>query len=86
MNPKFGIKILQILQGQSVGFHFFISRLKPSRDFLFQISEGICSQIFGSKYDADSVPLVGFTMNYHELDLQKIGKYVLDYNGNCFFV
>ena len=53
MNPKFGIKILQILQAQSVGFHFLISRLRPSRDFLFRISEGICSQIFGPKYDAD---------------------------------
>ena len=57
INPKFGIKILQILQGQSVGFHFLISRLKPSRDFLFRISENICFQNFGPKYDADSVPL-----------------------------
>ena len=53
MNAKFGIKILQILQGQSVGFHYLISRLKPSKEFLFRISEGICSQIFGPKYDAD---------------------------------
>ena len=57
MNPKFGIKNLQILQRQSVGFHFLISRLKPSRDFLFRLSEGICFQIFGPSYDADSVPL-----------------------------
>ena len=57
MNPKFGIKNLQILQRQSVGFHFLISRLKPSRDFLFRLSEGICFQIFGPNYDADSVPL-----------------------------
>ena len=51
------MKILQILQGQSVGFHFLISHLKLSKDFLFLISKGICSQIFGPKYDADSVPL-----------------------------
>ena len=51
------MKILQILQGQSAVFHFLISRLKPSRDLLFWISEGICSQIFGTKYDAGSVPL-----------------------------
>ena len=37
--------------------HFLISYLKPSRDFLFQISERICFQIFDPKYDADSVPL-----------------------------
>ena len=57
MNPKFGIKISQILQGQFVGFPFLISRLKPSRDVLFQISDGIWLQIFGPKYDADPVPL-----------------------------
>ena len=59
INPKFGIKILQILQGQFVGLHFLISLslLKPSRDFLFRISEGICFQRFGPKYDADSIPL-----------------------------
>ena len=28
-NNKFGIKISQILQGQSVGFYFLISYLKP---------------------------------------------------------
>ena len=58
MNPKFGIKILQILQGQSASFHFLISHLEPSRDFLFPISKGICSQIFCPKYDADSAPLL----------------------------
>ena len=80
MNPKFGIKILQILQGHSVGFHFLISGLKPPRDFLFWISEGTCFQICGPKYDTDLVPF----KNY-ELDLQKIVKYALDYNGSCFF-
>ena len=80
MNPKFGIKILQILQGHSVGFHFLISGLKPPRDFLFWISEGTCFQTCGPKYDTDLVPF----KNY-ELDLQKIVKYALDYNGSCFF-
>ena len=42
---------------KNIGFHFLISRLKPSRDILFLISEGICFQIFGPKYDTDSVPL-----------------------------
>ena len=62
MNPKFGIKILQILQGQSVGFHFLISCLKLSGDFLFRTSEGISFQIFGPKYDADSVLLFHYLL------------------------
>ena len=45
--PKFGTKVLQILYGQ--GFHFLFSVLKPSREYLFLIAAGICSQIFGPK-------------------------------------
>ena len=79
MNPKFGIKILQILQGQSVGFHFLISHLKLSKDFLFRISEDICFQIFGP-----NTMLIQYHYKHYELDFQKM--YALDYNGNCFFV
>ena len=56
IKPKFSTNTLQILQGQSIGFHFLISCLKPSRNMLL-ISEGICSQIFGLKYETDPVPL-----------------------------
>ena len=46
-----------MLRGHLTGFHFLISVLKPSKDFLFLISAVICSQIFDLKYDADSVRL-----------------------------
>ena len=66
------MKILQILQGQSVFSYLLISRLKPSRDFLFRISEDMM--------------LTQYHYKYYELDFQKIVKYALAYNGNCFFV
>ena len=50
------LKVLQILQGQFRGFHFLISFLDPTRESFFFISVGICSQIFGPKYEADSLP------------------------------
>ena len=49
IKPKLGTNVLQILHGQSTGFHFLISLLKLSRDSLFLISAGICSQIFGPR-------------------------------------
>ena len=52
MKPKFGIKILQILQGQSVSFHFLISHLEPSRDFLFPFQK-----VFAPKYLAQNTML-----------------------------
>ena len=57
VNPKSGTNVRQILHGHSAGFHFLFSLLNPSRDSLFLISAGFCSQIFGPKFDADSVPL-----------------------------
>ena len=54
IKPKLGTNVLQILHGYSTGFHFLISHLETS---LFLISAGICSQIFSSAHDADSVPL-----------------------------
>ena len=57
IKPKFGIKTLQILQGQFAGIHFLISFLKLLRDLILLILEGICSQILDPKYDADSLPL-----------------------------
>ena len=47
---------MQNLQGQLRGFHFRISFLNPTR-VLFFISVGTCSQILGSKYEADSLQL-----------------------------
>ena len=44
IKPKLGTNVLQILHGQSTGFHFLISLLKLSRDSLFLISAGICSR------------------------------------------
>ena len=55
--PKFGMKILQILQGQFTGFDFLISFLNRAREFFVLISVGICSHILYPKYDADSLPL-----------------------------
>ena len=50
-------KVLQILQGQFKGFHFLISFLNPTRESLFFISVGICSQFLGPRYEADSLLL-----------------------------
>ena len=50
-------KVLQILPGHSVGFHFFISFLKLLKESLFLILASIFSEILGPKEDADSVPL-----------------------------
>ena len=57
VNPKSGTNVRQILHGHLAGFHFLFSLLNPSRDSLFLISAGFCSQIFDPKFDADSVLL-----------------------------
>ena len=44
MNPKFGINNLQILQGQSAGFHFLISRLNLQGTSYFEFQK-----VFASK-------------------------------------
>ena len=40
---------LQILHGQSVGFHIFIAFLNPDKVSISQITVGISSQSLGSK-------------------------------------
>ena len=47
----------QSLQGHFSGFHCFIKNLNFERDSAVLIFSGTSSQIFGAKYDNDSVPL-----------------------------
>ena len=56
--PTLGMYDLQILHGQSVGFHILISFLNPSKDSICQITGGINYQLLGPKYDANSLPLL----------------------------
>ena len=49
MKPTLGIYVLQILQGQSVGFHFFIAFLNPDKASICQITVGISSQSLSPK-------------------------------------
>ena len=51
------MKVLQILQGQSTGFQFFILDLKLFRGERFLISFGILFQITGPKYLKEPFPL-----------------------------
>ena len=44
---------IKVLQEQFRGFHFLISFLNPTKESLFFISVGICSQILGPKCEAD---------------------------------
>ena len=79
INPKFGIKILQILQGQFVGLHFLIflsENLQGTSYFEFQ-------KVFVSKDLAPNTMLTQYHYKHYELDLQKIVKYALDYHGCC---
>ena len=41
--------VLQILQGQSVGFHFFIAFLNPDKVYICKITVAISSQSLGPK-------------------------------------
>ena len=45
--PNFGTKVLQFLQGQSLGIHFFIFDLNIVKEEMFLISIGTFSQICG---------------------------------------
>ena len=47
----------QSLQGHFSGFHCFIKNLNFERDSAVFIFSGTSSQIFGARYDTDSVPL-----------------------------
>ena len=51
------MKTLQFLQGQFTDFHFLLSFLNPTKEFIILISLGISSHILGPKYDADSLAL-----------------------------
>ena len=72
------IWIINETVGHSLGFHFLISHLKSTRNFEFR-------NVFVFKSLVQSTMLTQYHYKHYELDLQKIVKCALDYNGNCLF-